>query len=96
MCVAATTTTAVGTTEKEDEEEEEEKKEEEDEEEEEEDEEGRGLGRRSKLLDSLENDEGVDGVAENGKWRDTDKRRSDEVLATHLVDSSGGPAAPVV
>ncbi|BHF59006.1 hypothetical protein SprV_0100196100 [Sparganum proliferum] len=33
-------------------------------------------------------------ATENGGWRGTDELRFDEVLMTHLVDPSGGPAAP--
>ncbi|BHF78269.1 hypothetical protein SprV_0602138200 [Sparganum proliferum] len=35
-------------------------------------------------------------ATETGSWRGTDELRFDEVLMTHLVDPSGGPAAPGV
>nr|VZI47129.1 unnamed protein product [Spirometra erinaceieuropaei] len=33
-------------------------------------------------------------ATENGRWRGTDELQVDEVLMIHLVDPSGGPAAP--
>ena len=32
----------------------------------------------------------------NGRWRGADELRFDEVLMTHLIDTSGGPTAPSV